>query len=203
MGPSGLILLYPVRLMHIMDVLSILLIAVGLAMDAFAVSVCKGLAVKGLNWRHALLVGLWFGGFQGLMPVLGYYLGSTFSGFIAAYDHWAVFIILGFIGFNMIREALSDDGESIDDDLGLKTMALLAIATSIDALAVGVTFAVSGDGILLPAMVIGVVTLVISMFGVWIGGRFGNRYGDRAELVGGSILVLLGFKFLLEGLGVF
>lgn len=203
MGPSGLILLYPVRLMHIMDVLSILLIAVGLAMDAFAVSVCKGLAVKGLNWRHALLVGLWFGGFQGLMPVLGYYLGSTFSGFIAAYDHWAVFIILSFIGFNMIREALSDDGESIDDDLGLKTMALLAIATSIDALAVGVTFAVSGDGILLPAMVIGVVTLVISMFGVWIGGRFGNRYGDRAELVGGSILVLLGFKFLLEGLGVF
>lgn len=186
-----------------MDVLSIFLIAVGLAMDAFAVSVCKGLAVRGLNWRHALIVGLWFGGFQGLMSILGYFLGSTFSEFIATYDHWAAFIILGLIGINMIRESLSFEGESLDDNLGAGTMALLAMATSIDALAVGVTFAMGDDGILIPAVIIGVVTLIIAMVGVWIGGRFGNRHGSYAELLGGFILVFLGLRFLLEGLGVF
>lgn len=186
-----------------MDALSVVLIAVGLAMDAFAVSICKGLAVKGLNWRHALIVGLWFGGFQALMPVLGYFLGSTFSEFITSYDHWVVFAILGLIGVNMIREALSDEEEAIDGDLGMRTMILLAVATSIDALAVGVTFSMNGDGILVPAVMIGVITMAISMVGVWIGGRFGDRYGNRAEMLGGVILILMGLKFLLEGLGVF
>lgn len=186
-----------------MDYLSVVLVAVGLAMDAFAVSICKGLAIKGLSWRHAFIIGLWFGGFQALMPVIGYFLGATFSGFITAYDHWVVFAILGLIGANMIREALSDEEEAIDGDIGMRTMILLAIATSIDALAVGVTFSMSGDGILMPAVMIGVITLIISMIGVWIGGRFGDRYGSRAEIVGGSILILMGLKFLLEGLGVF
>ena len=138
-----------------------------------------------------------------MMPVLGYFLGSTFSEFITSYDHWVVFAILGLIGVNMIREALSDEEEAIDGDLGMRTMILLAVATSIDALAVGVTFSMNGDGILVPAVMIGVITMAISMVGVWIGGRFGDRYGNRAEMLGGAILILMGLKFLLEGLGVF
>ncbi len=184
-----------------MDFIAILLIAVGLAMDAFAVSLCKGLALRKVTLRNMLIAGLWFGGFQALMPIIGFYLGVSFYDLISAYDHWVAFLLLFLIGANMIREGLFGEEEDVDADMGLKTMVLLAIATSIDALAVGISFAMTEDSILLPAAIIGVVTLIISMAGVKIGSLFGDRFGNKAEILGGVILVIIGLKVLLEGLG--
>ena len=184
-----------------MELITVLLLAVGLAMDAFAVSICKGLAVRKVTIRIMVIVGLWFGVFQGVMPVIGYVAGSAFYDLISEYDHWIAFILLFLIGANMIREALSDEDEGVDDNLGFRTMLLLAIATSIDALAVGISLAMTGDGIVEPALIIGVVTMIISMFGVWIGSRSGDRYGKKAELVGGVILILIGLRIVLEHTG--
>ena len=184
-----------------MDPLSLVLIAVGLAMDAFAVSICKGLAMRKPSLKAILVVGIWFGFFQALMPVIGYYLGSSFYDYIADYDHWIAFILLAVIGVNMIREALSDEEEGVDDSTGFRTMLILAIATSIDALAVGISLAMTGDDILTSAVLIGVITSLISAFGVKIGSVFGDRFGKKAELVGGVILIVIGLRILLEHLG--
>ena len=184
-----------------MDLWELLLIAVGLSMDAFAVSVCKGLSVKKLEPRHALLAGLYFGGFQALMPVLGWLLGYRFETLITSIDHWVAFILLALIGGNMIRESFSDE-EEMNDDFGVKTMLLLAVATSIDALAVGITFAFLSVRILPAAGTIGVTTFLLSVLGIYIGRAFGARWKSRAELAGGLILILIGLKILLEHLGI-
>ena len=179
----------------------LLLIAVGLSMDAFAVSVCKGLSVKRLRPRHALLAGLYFGGFQFLMPLLGWLLGYRFEELITSVDHWIAFVLLSLIGGNMIRESFSED-EELNDDFGVKTMLLLAIATSIDALAVGITFAFLAVKILPAAGAIGVTTFLLSVAGIYIGRAFGARWKSGAERAGGVILILIGLKILLEHLGI-
>lgn len=185
-----------------MGVFSLFILAVGLSMDAFAVSVCKGLAMQKITFKKAGIVGIWFGGFQALMPLLGYFLGKQFSSMIQQVDHYIAFLLLALIGANMIREAFSKDEEEGDDSLGVKTMLLLAVATSIDALAVGVTFAFLNVNIFWAVSFIGITTLVLSMIGVKIGNVFGVRYKSKAELAGGVILILLGLKILLEHLGI-
>ena len=184
----------------VMGFFELLLIAVGLSMDAFAVSICKGLSLKNLKKRHAALVGLYFGGFQFLMPVLGWALGYRFERVIVSVDHWIAFGLLTVIGVSMIREARHAD--ELDDDLGFKTMLLLALATSIDALAVGVTFAFLQVRILPAASLIGVTTFLLSIVGVYIGHLFGLRYKAKAEIAGGVILIFIGVKILLEHLGI-
>ncbi len=185
-----------------MGLLELFILAVGLSMDAFAVSVCKGLAMPKITVRKAAVVGIWFGGFQALMPALGYLLGSQFKDSITAIDHWIAFILLGIIGGNMIREACSGECEKENDSLDIKTMFLLAVATSIDALAVGITFAFLKVNIAAAVSFIGVTTFVISAAGVKIGNIFGTKYKSKAELAGGIILILLGLKILLEHLGI-
>lgn len=184
-----------------MGFIELLLIAVGLSMDAFAVSVCKGLSVKKVGVKHAALAGLYFGGFQFLMPVIGYLLGFRFESVIESIDHWVAFVLLAFIGGNMIKESFGK-AEELNDDFGVKTMLLMAIATSIDALAVGITFAFLEVQILPAAGLIGVTTFLLSFVGIYIGNAFGTRYKSRAELAGGIILVVIGVKILLEHLGV-
>lgn len=186
-----------------MSIWEILLLGVGLSMDAFAVSICKGLSVKKVKWQHLLCVGAYFGIFQALMPTLGYFLGTTFSNLIDQFDHWVAFILLAIIGVNMVREALSKGEDETNDDFGFKTMLLLAIATSIDALAVGVTFALEGTDIALATCLIGLTTFTLSPIGLLLGNRFGLRYKSKAELVGGLVLIGIGLKILLEGLGLF
>lgn len=180
------------------------LLALGLAMDAFAVSVCKGLAMKKLSIKNACIIGLWFGGFQALMPVIGYLLGVNFKEYIVSIDHWIAFILLGVIGVNMIKESLEhgEDDEKADDSIAVKTMFLLAVATSIDALAVGITFAFLSVNITYAVSFIGVITFVLSVIGVGLGHIFGAKYKSKAEFVGGLILVLLGVKILLEHLEI-
>ena len=186
-----------------MSGLELFILAVGLSMDAFAVSVCKGLAMKKVTLRKACLVGAWFGGFQALMPSLGYLLGSRFEQYITAIDHWIAFVLLVLIGANMIREALSkEEAEEANASLAFKTMLLMAVATSIDALAVGITFAFLSVHIVPAALTIGATTFLLSAAGVKVGSVFGLRYKKRAEIAGGVILCLLGVKILLEHLGV-
>lgn len=188
-----------------MDLLSLFLIAVGLSMDAFAVAICKGLAMPKVTVKKALIVGLWFGGFQALMPLIGYYLGTTFDQYITSFDHWIAFGLLVLIGANMIKESLKKDADACDTDsasLKFKVMFLLAVATSIDALAVGVSFAFLSVDILLAVVLIGITTLILSIVGVKIGNVFGARYKAKAELVGGIILILIGIKILLEHLSI-
>lgn len=186
-----------------MDLFTLFMLAVGLSMDAFAVAVCKGLALPHIRLKHVLVVGLWFGGFQALMPLIGYFLGSQFQEQITAVDHWIAFILLGLIGGNMIREALSKEEDACPDaSLGIKTMFLLAVATSIDALAVGITFAFLQVNIIAAVSFIGVITFALSCIGVKVGNVFGDKYEKKAEFVGGVILVLLGLKILLEHLGI-
>ena len=185
-----------------MNLLSLFILAVGLSMDAFAVSICKGLAMDRVTLKKAGIVGLWFGGFQALMPTIGYLLGSQFEQFITAIDHWIAFILLGIIGASMIKEALSRDEEHATASLDVKTMFLLAVATSIDALAVGVTFAFLQVDILAAVLFIGMTTLILSMIGVKVGNVFGLRYKAKAEIAGGVILILMGIKILLEHLGI-
>lgn len=177
------------------------LIAVGLSMDAFAVSVCKGLSVSRLRPRHALTVGLYFGGFQALMPLAGYLLGSSFQALISSVDHWIAFVLLGVIGANMIREARGEC-EAVDGSFAVGAMLPLAVATSIDALAVGVTFAFLQVDIVPAVAFIGAVTFVLSAVGLRVGNVFGARYRSRAEFFGGAVLILMGLKILLEHLGV-
>jgi len=184
-----------------MDLLSVALIGIGLAMDALAVSICKGLAMRTPSLKSMLVVGLWFGSFQAIMPVIGYYLGESFYQYISEYDHWIAFILLLLIGLNMIRESFLSEDEGMDDSIGIKIMFLLAVATSIDAFAVGITLAMDGSDIWLPALIIGTITLAISMAGVRVGSVVGERFGRKAELVGGLILIMIGLKILLEHLG--
>ena len=184
-----------------MSLSELFILAVGLSMDAFAVSVCKGLSMQKMNWRHALVIGLYFGGFQAGMPLIGYLLGMGFQSRIEAVDHWIAFLLLGFIGINMIRESRDTDEEHVDPSIGFRTMVVLAVATSIDALAVGVTFAFLQVAILPAVCFIGVVTFFLYAVGVKIGNVFGTRYKSRAELTGGIILVLMGIKILAEHLG--
>ena len=181
-------------------------LAVGLSMDAFAVSICKGLAMKKATWKAGLTCGLWFGGFQALMPLMGFFLGSLFAGAIAAYDHWVAFVLLAIIGINMLKEAFSS-GEECDccgeADFGFRTMFLMAVATSIDALAVGVSLAMAGEVHIFAAVtLIGLLTCCISATGVKIGNVFGSRYEKKAQIAGGVILILIGLKILLEHLGL-
>lgn len=187
-----------------MGLIELFVLAVGLSMDAFAVSVCKGLAMARCDVKKAMACGIWFGGFQALMPAIGYVLGRQFVDYITAIDHWIAFVLLAFIGGNMIREAVSGEEEETDDSLDIKTMFLLAVATSIDALAVGITFAfLPGTNIVAAVSFIGIVTFVLSSLGVKIGNVFGMRYKKKAEIAGGAILLILGVKILLEHLGVF
>lgn len=185
-----------------MSLLELIVLAVGLSMDAFAVSVCKGLALGEIKKKHALIVGAWFGGFQALMPLIGYFLGSRFEQYIRSFDHWVAFILLAAIGTNMLREALSKEEETADASLSFKTMLLMAVATSIDALAVGITFAFLQVRILPAVLLIGCITFLLSMLGVKAGSLFGKKYQKKAEIAGGIILILLGIKILLEHLGV-
>ena len=185
-----------------MEFISIILLAIGLAMDAFAVSICKGLALKHAELKHMLIIGLWFGLFQAIMPIIGYFLGSSLYSYISAFDHWIAFALLALIGANMIRESLSKEGEDVNDDIGFKTMLILAIATSIDALAVGISLAMDNSNIYVSALIIGVITMAISMVGVKIGAKVGSSYGSKAEFIGGLILIGLGIKIVLEHLGV-
>lgn len=188
-----------------MNIPELILLALGLSMDAFAVAICKGLAIKKLTAKSVVTVGGWFGVFQALMPFLGYLLGTAFDKYISAFDHWISFGLLGLIGVNMIRESLSGEENSSDDSTSVGTMLVLAIATSIDALAVGITFAflVEGAGQLVFAFsAIGVITFALSCLGVKLGSIFGVKYKKRAEIFGGVVLILLGIKILLEHLGI-
>lgn len=190
-----------------MDLLTLILLAVGLSMDAFAVSICKGLAMKKLSVRHMIIVGAWFGGFQGLMPMTGYLLGIQFSRFINSVAPWIAFALLALIGINMIRESFSKEEDEETDALGFKTMLLMAIATSIDALAVGITFACVPVNIIeatalintvIAVIIIGITTFILSMIGVKVGNIFGTKYKNKAEFAGGVLLILLGIKIIVE-----
>lgn len=185
-----------------MGLLELFIIAVGLSMDAFAVAICKGLSVRALRPRHAIVTGLYFGGFQSLMPLIGYFLGVRFQSLITSVDHWIAFVLLALIGGNMIRESRNTDEESLSDSFSFATMLPLAVATSIDALAVGVTFAFLQVDIVPAVCFIGVTTFILSCVGVKIGNVFGAKYKSRAELFGGVVLILMGCKILLEHLGV-
>jgi len=185
-----------------LGLLELFLIAVGLSMDAFAVAICKGLSLARLQFKHALLVGLYFGFAQGLMPAIGYLLGSAFSSLVVQIDHWIAFVLLGIIGFNMIRESLSSQEEECNPSLSFRDMLPLAIATSIDALTVGISFAFLNVPIVPAVSFIGIITFILSSFGVWLGHVFGSRFKSKAEFLGGLVLILLGTKILLEHLGL-
>lgn len=187
-----------------MNLVEILLISVGVAMDAFAVSICKGLSMKKMELKRAMVVGLWFGIFQALMPTIGFFLGMSFEKIIVNVDHWIAFVLLGFIGFKMITEAFVENNECCVDDTSFKTMLIMAIATSIDALAVGVAYvcAYGSNNAALAFVAIGIVTFGLSTIGVKLGNKFGNKLGNKAEFAGGVILILLGLKILLEHLGI-
>ena len=207
-----------------MGIIEIILIGIGLAMDAFAVSICKGLSMKKMEWKKAIIIGLYFGIFQGLMPLIGYVFGIGFENKInsikdnlneidsnyqilinkiKSIDHWIAFILLCFIGINMIKESFKKNDKDADDKIDFKTMIILAIATSIDALTVGVTFAFLDVNILLSVIIISVITFFLSIIGVKIGNVFGDKYESKAEFTGGIILILIGLKTLIEHLEIF
>ena len=183
-----------------MNLFDLIMTAIALSMDAFAVSISKGLSVNKVKPRHALIVGGYFGGFQALMPLLGFLLASSFAEYIKRFDHWVACVLLVLIGANMIREALSHEEEKLNDSFGFKTMLPLAVATSIDALATGVTLAMTETNIWLAIAITGVTTFLFSAVGLKIGNIFGSRYKSKAELIGGIILVLMGIKILIEHL---
>ena len=184
-----------------MGVAELIILAVGLAMDAFAVSICKGLAMNKTGIKECAIVGLWFGGFQAAMPLIGYFLGKAFEKYITSLDHWIAFILLGLIGAMMIKESFEKDEDEADASLSVKTMIVMAIATSIDALAIGISFGVLPDvNITLAVALIGIITLALCMVGVKVGNIFGAKYKSKAEFAGGVILVLLGTKILIEHL---
>lgn len=187
-----------------MEIFELILLSIGLGMDAFAVSVCKGISMKKMNWKKASLIGLYFGGFQAVMPILGYFFGTSFESFITNIDHWIAFILLVIIGAKMIQEAFQKDKDEdeYNEDISVKTMLILSIATSIDALAVGITFAFFKVDLVLAVSLIGIITFILSVLGTKIGNRFGDKYKSKAELIGGIILILIGLKILLEHLGI-
>ncbi len=186
-----------------MTLLEMILLGVGLAMDAFAVSVCKGLATGKVTLKHIALAGLWFGGFQGFMPLLGYLLGSTFGSYISSIDHFVAFALLGVIGANMIKESFEKEENEGNCSFACRVMLAAAVATSIDALAVGVTFYnMSFLRVLMAVLIIGVITFLCSAAGIKMGSVFGGKYQNKAQFAGGAILILLGLKILLEGIGV-
>ena len=182
-----------------MSLWELFVIAVGLSMDAFAVSVCKGLSVQKVKPKHYLIVAAYFGGFQALMPLLGYLLGVRFEAMVANVDHWIAFVLLGLIGANMVRESRAGE-EKLDDSFTVSTMLILAVATSIDALAIGVTFAFLGVNIVEAIILIGITTGIISGVGLKIGNVFGSRYNSKAEMAGGIVLILMGIKILVQHL---
>ncbi|MDO4663535.1 MAG: manganese efflux pump MntP family protein [Erysipelotrichaceae bacterium] len=191
-----------------MGISELLLLAIGVSMDAFAVSICKGLAMKKSPLKASLTCGIWFGGFQALMPLIGFFLGALFASSIQAIDHWVAFILLAFIGINMLKEAFCTKDacecqqEEQDADLSVKTMFVMAVATSIDALAVGISLSMVGNvNIWLAITLIGICTCLLSMAGVKIGSVFGRKYESKAQIVGGIILILIGLNILLEHLG--
>ena len=181
-----------------MTLIELIIIAVGVSMDAFAVSICKGLASPTLRPKNAMTAGLWFGGFQALMPVIGYYIGISFADFVTSVDHWIAFVLLGIIGGNMIKESFEKGENSVCSEFSVKSMFPLAIATSIDALAIGVSFAFLGVNIWSAILLIGITTGLFSAVGVYIGKFFGTRYKSKAEFTGGFILIAMGLKILLE-----
>lgn len=185
-------------------IIETLLLAIGLSMDAFAVAICKGLAMKKISFKNAFIVGIWFGGFQALMPTIGYIIGKQFEKYIDTFDHWIAFILLCIIGINMIREAFSKEEEEVECSLAFKVMFVMAVATSIDAMAAGISMSVSENilPIYIAVSMIGVTTCILSMIGVKIGNVFGTKYKSKAELCGGIILCGLGIKMLVEGLGI-
>ena len=183
-----------------MSIFEILIIGIGLSMDAFAVSLCKGMSMKKMYWKYAVLAGLYFGGFQALMPTIGYFAGARFADAIAAYDHWVAFILLVLIGGNMIRESFDHDEHDDAADFSVRTMLLLAVATSIDALAVGVSFAFLYVNIALAAALIGCTTFCFGVAGVAIGKFFGDRFRSHSERIGGLMLIAIGIKILVEHL---
>lgn len=187
-----------------MGLAELFIIAVGLSMDAFAVSICKGLSLGKIKFKHMCIAGLWFGGFQALMPAIGYFLGSFFADMVSKYAHWVAFVLLAIIGGNMIKESFEKDECDCCGDaaMDVKTMFVMAIATSIDAMAVGVSFAFLQVSIIPAVTFIGVITFIFSGLGVKIGSIFGNKYKSKAELAGGIVLILMGTKTLLEGLGI-
>ncbi len=185
-----------------MSIFELFLLAVGLSMDAFTVSICKGLAVRKLKPGHMLLCGTWFGVFQGLMPLIGYFLFVAIKDYIEGVDHWIAFVLLLFLGAKMIKESFSGCEECVEASFGVKTMFVMAIATSIDALAAGITLVLPGVNIFLAVLFIGVITFIFSSIGVKIGNVFGAKYKNKAEFAGGAILILIGLKILLEHLGV-
>lgn len=185
-----------------MEIIELILLSIGLGMDAFAVSVCKGISMKKMNWKKACIIGLYFGGFQAIMPVIGYFFGSSFESIITNIDHWIAFILLAIIGAKMIQEAFQKEEEEYNEDISVKTMLVLSIATSIDALAVGITFAFFKVNLLLAITLIGTITFILSVIGTKIGNKFGDKYKSKAELAGGIILIIIGLKILLEHIGI-
>ena len=187
-----------------MGLVELFILAIGLSMDAFAVAICKGLATEKVKPFHMGITGLWFGGFQALMPLIGYFLGATFEKYVSSVDHWIAFVLLGDIGDNMIKESFEKEEEGCDNcDFSFKSMLVMAVATSIDALAVGITLALLPDiNIFAAVLFIGVITFAFSAFGVRLGNIFGAKYKSKAEFAGGAILIILGLKILLEHLGI-
>ncbi|MDD3205007.1 MAG: manganese efflux pump MntP family protein [Lachnospiraceae bacterium] len=183
-----------------LSIWELLIIAIGLSMDAFAVSICKGLSMKKMNWKNGIIAGLYFGVFQAAMPLIGYILGMQFQSFIQGVDHWIAFILLALIGLNMVKESRSKEEEKENDSFDVKTMLILAVATSIDALMVGITFAFLSVNIVPAVSFIGVITFTLSVIGIKIGNVFGAKYKSKAELAGGIILILMGTKILIQHL---
>lgn len=186
-----------------MTLLEIILVGIGLSMDAFAVSICKGLSMKKIEMKNTIIVGTYFGVFQAIMPLTGYLLGTTFSELVISIDHWIAFILLTTIGSKMLKEAYCNNDEDENDNLDFKTMIVLAIATSIDALAIGITFAFFEINIIKAISIIGFLTFTISSVGVIIGNKFGHKFQGKAEVIGGIILIIIGIKILIEHLEIF
>lgn len=191
-----------------MGFMQLVLIAVGLSMDAFAIALCKGLCMRRINYRHAVTIALFFGGFQGLMPLIGWILGKQFEQYITPVDHWIAFVLLGYIGGKMIWDALHEESEGegaaceLEEKLDLKELSLMAVATSVDALAVGITFAFLQVQIVPAVAAIGLITFALSFAGVIVGNKFGNRFQSKAQIIGGAALIFIGTKILLEHLGI-
>lgn len=185
-----------------MGILELILIAIGLGMDAFAVSICKGISMQKMNWKKAIIIGLYFGIFQALMPVIGFTLGKAFENLVTSIDHWIAFGLLLIIGIKMIIDAFKEDNVSVNDSVNWKVMIILAIATSIDALAVGITFAFLQVNLLLAVSIIGIITFILCVIGTKIGNNFGNKFENKAEILGGIVLIFIGVKILLEHLNI-
>lgn len=185
-----------------MKFFEIIIIAIGLAMDAFAVSVCKGLSMKKMSYRKAIIIAFYFGVFQAIMPIIGFFIGELFSNVVESIDHWIAFFLLLFVGGRMIKDSTDDEIEKRNDRVDFKTMIILAIATSIDALTIGITFSFFNTGIFISSLIIGSITFVLSVLGVVLGYKFGDLFQNKAEFVGGIILIILGLKILLEHLGI-